>query len=331
MAEAKLPGEFELIQRHFRPLTAATPAALGLGDDAALIPAEPGAEIVATADALVAGVHFFPDDPPDLVARKMLRVNLSDLAAMGARPIGYLMTLALPGDVTEDWIARFAAGLAQDQAEFAIGLLGGDTTRTPGPTTLSVAALGQVRAGTALRRSGAQVGDDVWVSGTLGDAAIGLRHLKGEVPVMDETAQRFLIDRYRLPQPRLGLGRALADGALAHAALDVSDGLVADLGHICAQSGCAAGIELQQLPVSGPVLAVLDAEPGLIADVLGGGEDYELLFTANPKAEPAIQAIGRKLALPLNRIGRIVAGAGVIVRDAAGREIPVERGGYRHF
>lgn len=331
MAEAKLPGEFELIRRYFRPLAAATPAALGLGDDAALIPAEPGTEIVATADALVAGVHFLPDDPPDLVARKMLRVNLSDLAAMGARPIGYLMTLALPGDVAEDWIARFAAGLAQDQAEFGVGLLGGDTTRTPGPATLSVTALGQVRAGAALRRSGAQGGDDVWVSGTLGDAAIGLRHLRGELRIEAPETARFLIERYRLPQPRLALGMALADGALAHGALDVSDGLVADLGHICAQSGCAARIELQQLPVSGPVRAVLDADPDLIADVLGGGDDYELLFTADPEAETEIRAVGRKLALPVTRIGRIAAGTGVTVRDAAGREIPVERGGYRHF
>jgi len=331
MAGAKRPGEFELIARYFRPLASATPAALALGDDAALIPAEAGTEIVATADALVAGVHFLPEDPPDLIARKMLRVNLSDLAGMGARPLGYLMTLALPGDVAEDWLRRFAEGLGQDQKAFGIGLLGGDTTRTPGPTTLSVTALGQVRAGMALRRKGARIGDAIWVSGTLGDAALALRQLKGEIAVADAAAVRFLTDRYRLPQPRLALGQALVEARLATAGLDVSDGLVADLGHLCAQSGVAALVDAQHLPLSAPVHALLDLDPALIGTILGGGDDYELVFTADPAAGEAIDALARRLGLAIARIGRIEAGTGVRVRDAAGREIAIGRGGYRHF
>lgn len=329
MTGAKLPGEFELIARYFRPLAVGAPGALALGDDVALITEKPGAEIVVTADALVAGVHFLADDPPDLIARKMLRVNLSDLAGKGAEPVGYVMTVALPGDTTEEWLARFAAGLAADQAEFGIGLLGGDTTQTPGPMALSVTAFGRVPLGTAPLRRGAKLGDSIWVSGSLGDGALGLGCLRGAFPGLDRNAADILVDRYRLPQPRLGLGIALRKTGLIHAAIDVSDGLVADLGHICEQSGCGADIELDRVPVSAAARAALRIEPGRIDDVLAGGDDYEILFTAAADAAERIEAVAT--AVPLTRIGLIAEGRGVRVRDAAGKIRPVVRGGYTHF
>jgi thiamine-monophosphate kinase len=327
----KLPGEFELIARFFRPLAADTPGALGLGDDVALIGEMAGSEIVVTADALVAGVHFLADDPPDMIARKMLRVNLSDLAGKGAEPLGYVMTLALPGGTTAEWLARFTSGLAADQAEFRIGLLGGDTTQTPGPMALSVTALGRVEAGTAPLRRGARLGDEVWVSGTLGDGALGLRCLRGEFPGLDRAASSALIDRYRLPQPRVALGVALRKAGLLRAALDVSDGLVADLGHICEQSRCGAEIEFDRLPVSAAARIALGIEPARLEDVLAGGDDYELLFTAAPEAAGRIEALMRRHAVALTPIGRIIEGDRVRVRDAAGRVLPVGRSGYTHF
>src|SRR5271154_5844809 len=222
-------GEFERIARFFAPLAA--PEALGLLDDVALIPGPSGTQYVLKTDAIVEGVHFLPDDPPGQVAQKLLRVTLSDLAAKGAEPVGYLLTTALPPTRDEAWLERFAAGLALDQKEFGIGLLGGDSVATSGPVTLSVAAIGRVEAGKAVLRSGARPGDAVFVSGTLGDGALGLKAIRNELPRLDAAARDFLIDRYRLPRPRLALGRRLV--GLAHAMMDISDGLVADLGHIC--------------------------------------------------------------------------------------------------
>jgi len=331
VAGAKLPGEFELIGRYFRPLAAGTPGALGLGDDVALVAERAGSELVVTADAVVAGVHFLREDPPDLVARKMLRVNLSDLAGKGAEPVGYLMTLALPADTTEPWLARFCQGLAADQAEFGIGLLGGDTTQTPGPATLSVTALGRLPAGSAPARSGARQGDAVWVSGTLGDGALGLRCLRDEFAGLDAAAAASLIDRYRLPRPRLALGIALRKSGLVHAAMDVSDGLVADLGHICEQSGCSAEVAMERLPIGAAARAALAIKPDAIEEVFAGGDDYELLFTAAASSAEAIQAIARETGVALTMIGRIGQGRSVVLRDAAGRVRPTERTGYKHF
>ncbi|HYZ32288.1 MAG TPA: thiamine-phosphate kinase, partial [Crenalkalicoccus sp.] len=248
-----LPAEFALIARHFRPL--AGPAALDLGDDAALLDAPSGRQIVMTVDTMVAGVHFLLDDPPETIGRKLLRVNLSDLAAMGAAPLGYLMTTALPRGTPEAWLAAFAAGLAEDQRGFGIQLLGGDTVATPGPVTLSLTALGTVAPGAALRRKGAVPGDTLWVSGTIGDGALGLRALRGEVADPEGALAR----RYRLPEPRLGLGAGLA--GLAHAAMDVSDGLLQDLGHLCRAGGCAAELEAASVPLSPSAAAALAADP----------------------------------------------------------------------
>jgi thiamine-monophosphate kinase len=318
---ASRAGEFELIARYFRPLAMAAEGALGLADDAALLDVPAGDRLVATADALTAGVHFLPDDPPDLIARKALRVNLSDLAAMAARPLAYLLTVAFPVDIGEDWIAKFARGLAQDQAEFGIALAGGDTTATPGPLSLSVTALGLVARGRELRRSTAQAGDLVAVSGTIGDAMLGLARLQGRLAAI--AGETELIARYRLPQPRLALARKLA--GLASGGLDVSDGLVGDLGHICEASGVGAVIQAQRVPLSAPARAVLAREPERLASLITGGDDYELLFTLP-------QALETELAgLPVTVIGRMEAGQGVRVLDGAGRALALGPGGYRHF
>ncbi|HEX5795196.1 MAG TPA: thiamine-phosphate kinase [Geminicoccaceae bacterium] len=317
-------SEFAFIAERLRPLAAGTPGALGLADDAALLDPPAGAELVLTKDAMVAGVHFLPDDPPGDVAKKLLRVNLSDLAAMGAAPLGYLLALIRPKATAEDWLADFCRGLAEDQATFGIGLLGGDTVSTPGPLALSLTALGHVPRGTALRRCGARPGDDVWVSGTLGDAALGLKVLQGELAVADEV-RAPLVERYRLPQPRLALGEALR--GLASAALDVSDGLLADLGHILETSGVGAEVRTAALPLS----AAAQGLPGAREAALAGGDDYELLFTAAPARRARIGALARELALPITRIGAIEAKPGLRVLDAAGRLIPIERAGWQHF
>ena len=227
MANPHRPCEFDLIARYFAPLAAGEAGAFGLTDDAAVLTPSPGWATVTTADAMVAGVHFLPEDPPDLIARKLLRVNLSDLAAMGARPRAYLLTTAFPAAIDDAWLAAFTEGLAADQAEFGIHLLGGDTVSTPGPLTLSLMALGEARDGAVLRRSGAKPGDTVYVTGTIGDAALGLDSLRGHLSGLGPRQAEYLAGRYRLPQPRMACGPRLL--GLAHAALDVSDGLVGDL------------------------------------------------------------------------------------------------------
>lgn len=326
MTTAKLPDEFTLIDRYFRPLTAGSPGALDLSDDAALLDVPAGRRLVVSADALVAGVHFFPEDAPDLIARKMLRVNLSDLAAMAAVPLGYVMTCAFPKTVNESWLAGFAAGLARDQMEFAIKLLGGDTVSTPGPLTLSVTIFGTVEAGKELRRSGAKDGDLIAVSGTIGDSALGLARIQGKVGPF--YGDEELIERYLLPQPRLALARQLI--GLATAAMDVSDGLVADLGHICNASQLSAEIEAAKVPLSKPARHLLQENPERLTTILTGGEDYELLFTvpAERRAELA--------RLPVTIIGRMQAGQresgwGTNVVDAQGHKIETGKGGFRHF
>src|SRR6185312_8504685 len=276
MSDSELPAEFALIARHFRPLAGA--GALDLSDDVALLRVPPGRELVLTVDAMVAGVHFLPDDPPDLVGRKLLRVNLSDLAAKGATPIGYLMTVAAPRDTPDSWFAGFAAGLAQDQAEFGVTLLGGDTTSTPGPIALSLTILGHVAPGTMVRRAGAQPGDGIWVTGTIGDGALGLAVAQGQLT----DATGHLLGRYRLPQPRVGL----AIVRVASAGMDVSDGLVQDLGHLCRAGGLGAEIDATLVPLSAPAR---EAGPAWLPTILSGGDDYELLLAIPPGRETALR------------------------------------------
>ena len=320
-------GEFGRIARYFAPL--AGPGGLGLKDDAALLGCETGRRLVVTVDAMVAGVHFLPDDPPDLVARKLLRTNLSDLAAMGARPLYYLLATALPASCEDDWVARFAAGLGEDQRIFGVHLLGGDSVSTSGPAMFSLTAIGDVAEGAEIRRSGAKAGDKVWVSGTIGDAGLGLAVLKGRYPALAEEHRAALAARYRLPEPRTALGPKLA--GIARAMIDVSDGLLADLGHICEASGVAATVMAAALPLSPAALAVEAGEPDLRARCATTGDDYELLFTAPADADAAIFAASREAGVVVTMIGAVTAGAGVRLLDAEGRAIAIGRAGYRHF
>jgi thiamine-monophosphate kinase len=321
-----LPPEFALIARHFRPL--AGEGALDLSDDAAVLDIPTGRRLVIAADAMVEGVHYLPDDPPETIGRKLLRVNLSDLAAMGATPLGYLMTTTFPRGVTDDWIAGFVQGLAQDQREFGLHVLGGDTAATPGPACLSLTILGTVAPDAVLRRAGARPGDDVWVSGTIGDGALGLRVLRGDLP---GDAAGHLVQRYRLPQPRLALGQAIA--TLARAGMDVSDGLVQDLGHLCRAGGCGAEIAADAVPLSPAARALVDADPALLPALLTGGDDYELVFAAAPEAAPAIAAAAAQAGTAVARIGRMLddPSAAVVLRDASGRAVELARGGWSHF
>lgn len=303
-------NEFARIARYFAPLAA--PAGLGLADDAAVLRVPAGIELVLSTDAIVAGVHFFADDPPDLVARKLLRVNLSDLAAMGAAPVGYLLTVSVPSDTDDAWFAQFAAGLAADQAVFGIGLLGGDSTATPGPVSLSATVLGQVPAGTALRRAGARDGDALWVSGTIGEAALGLRVRQGG----GRDPEGRLAGRYALPEPRLALGLALRGQALA--CLDVSDGLVQDAGHLARAAGLGVLIEAARVPVA--------AGGEALAACLTGGDDYELLFATPPDWH------GVEAGVRVTRIGRFTAAfSGVRVTGLDGEAMVFARAGWQHY
>jgi thiamine-monophosphate kinase len=314
-----LPAEFALIARHFRPL--AGPGALDLQDDAALLAPPPGRELVLTVDAMVGGVHFLPDDPPDLVGRKLLRVNLSDLAAKGATPIGYLMTVSAPRDTPDAWFAGFAAGLAQDQREYGVTLLGGDTTSTPGPIALSLTALGHVAPGRAVHRAGASPGDGVWVTGTIGDAALGLAVARGRVA--DPTG--YLLGRYRLPQPRVGLAIA----GVASAGMDVSDGLVQDLGHICRAGNIAAEIDAAMVPLSDAARA---AGSEWLATCLTGGDDYELLLAVPPAHEAALRMAASAVKVAVTRIGAFGPGPPEVrVTAATGRPMRLASGGWSHF
>ncbi|HWJ76000.1 MAG TPA: thiamine-phosphate kinase [Kaistia sp.] len=331
MAEDKArPGEFDLIARYLRPL-ADDPAALNLTDDAAAFTPPPGADLVLTKDMVAAGIHFFPDDPPASIARKALRVNLSDLAAKGARPVGYLLGLALPADWTTDWMADFAAGLAADQQAFGITLLGGDTVKAPGGLTLSITAIGAVPSGMMVRRAGARVGDVLIVSGTIGDAALGLRLRLGTIDgALAGEGAAHLLDRYLHPQPRT----VLADAVLRHAsaALDISDGLVGDLGHMLKASGVGARIEAARLPLSAGARALVAAEPSALASVLSGGDDYEILASVPRDHVEAYRLAADAAGIAVTAIGEILAGAGpALVVGSDGAAIRLERASHDHF
>jgi len=331
VARRPLPGEFELIARYFAPLAAGAPGAFGLTDDVAAVDVAPQDQLIVKTDAIVAGVHFLPVDPPDLIARKLLRVNLSDLAGKGARPLGYLMTCCFPNDLEEAWLARFVEGLATDQREFGLPLLGGDTTATSGPLTLSATVLGAIAKGRLPRRGAAREGDAVLVSGSLGDGALGLDVQRQAFPEIDAAGRDYLIDRYRLPRPRLSLGRTLVEAGIVHASMDVSDGLLADLGHICSTSRVGAAIEWSRLPLSAPAMKLVTARPELRERIVAGGDDYELLLTVAAADVPVALALARREGGALTPIGRITAGSEVRMIDAGGVEMAIARTGYRHF
>jgi thiamine-monophosphate kinase len=324
--------EFARIARFFAPLAASFPGAFNLTDDAARLELASDEAAIVTTDALVAGVHFIGDEPPALIARKALRVNLSDLAAKGARPLGYTLAAVLPAAIDDAWLEGFVGGLAADQAEFGISLIGGDSVATPGPLTLSITALGAVR-GAMTRRAGARPGDRIYVSGTIGDAALGLLALRGRLPHLASSEREALVERYRLPRPRLHLGQALR--GQASAGLDVSDGLLADLGHIADCSGVGAVVERAKIPLSGAAAAAVSADPAAWQAVLGGGDDYELLFTASQEIHGIIVKRASDTGTPVTVIGEVVATGGVpknvVVRDHDGLDVTPAQAGYRHF
>ncbi|MDY0883224.1 thiamine-phosphate kinase [Dongia soli] len=330
-SEDALPGEFETIRRYFAPLAAGMPGALDLTDDACTYLPPAGEELVLTADALVADVHFLRNDPADLVARKMLRVNLSDLAAKGAKPVGYLMTIAVDNTITSSWLANFARGLAEDQRRFDVHLMGGDTIRTPGPLSLSLTAIGTVPAGRALRRRGAQPGDLIFVTGTIGDGYLGLRVLRADWPDLSFGHRQFLTDRYQLPEPRLALGREIMAAGIATAAMDVSDGLVADLGHIAETSGCGAVIHAERTPLSGAAADLLSHEPDLLVKLITGGDDYELLLTIRRENAARLREIAGKAGIPVTELGEMTDSGSVRILDRDGAPLDISQRGYQHF
>ncbi len=326
-------GEDRLIARHFRPI-ATDPGAFGLTDDAAILVPPAGCDLVLKADAIIGGVHFLPDDPPGTIAQKALRVNLSDLAAKGARPLGFLLSLALPREIGDDWLAAFARGLKEDAERYACPLFGGDTDRTPGPIMVSVAAFGAVPHGTMLRRSGARPGDRVVATGTIGDAVLGLKLRRDAGAAarwgLDPAMRDALIARYRLPQPR----NAVAEIFRRHATggMDVSDGLAGDLGKLCAVSGVDAVIEAARAPLSEGARRAVAAEPALLAELLTGGDDYEIVASVTPDNLGALIAEATAAGVAVTEIGRIAAGEGrAVFIGADGQPLTFARASFSHF
>ncbi len=314
--------EFDLIARHF---TRATPGAvLGVGDDCALLAPTPGMQLAVTSDMLLEGRHFMKQDSPAGLGHKSLAVNLSDLAAMGATPRWATLSIALPA-ADDAWLAAFARGFFRVAEQFGIELVGGDTTR--GPLTFSITAIGELPPGQALRRDGARVGDDVWVSGTIGSAALALAYRQGRLFMEQIDAARVLPALY-LPTPRVPLGIALR--GIASAAIDISDGFAADLGHILERSQVGAVIEFPTLPLP-PVAQAYLHEPVARDCVLAGGDDYELCFTAPAAQRDAVLAAAARTGTAVTRVGCIVHEAGLAIVDADGHRIPLDRTGHDHF
>lgn len=332
-ASAPRSGEDALIARHFAPLATA-PGALALTDDTAFYTPPPGFDLVLTKDAVASGVHFLPDDPGATVARKALRVNLSDLAAKGAEPVGYLLALGLPDGWTEVWLADFAAGLAADQRTYGVSLFGGDTIRTVERAVISVTAFGLVPTGGMVRRGAAQAGDRIVVTGTIGDAAIGLklRLDTGLGPRLRLAAADIdhLLDRYAHPRPRVAAAAVVRDNA--RAAMDVSDGLVGDLRKMATTSGVAIRLAAARVPLSAAAAAAVAADPALLLTAITGGDDYEIAAAVPPEAVAAYIAGCAAAGIPASEIGEAVAGSpGVTVTGDDGASLGIERGSFSHF
>jgi len=330
--ETPQSGEERLIARYFRPL-ATHPGALGLTDDAATLTPPPGCDVVLKTDAVVGGIHFFADDPPELIAKKALRVNLSDLAAKGASPAGFLLSLALPETVDANWLDAFARGLGEDARAYGCPLMGGDTDRTSGPLTVAIAAFGTLPTGSMVRRGGARPGERVIVTGTIGDAALGLQLRRDPQAAarwrLDPRQSAHLLERYLLPRPRNALALALRQHATA--AMDVSDGLVGDLGKLCAVSGVRADIEIERVPLSEAARTAVAGEASLIETALTGGDDYEVVATVAPGAMAALAAAAEAAGVALTEIGTVAEGRGARFLDRAGNALLFKQPSFSHF
>ena len=326
--------EFSLIRRYFAPLAKSFPGALDLRDDAAVLALPFGHELIMTKDVLVAGVHFLPDDPANLIARKLMAVNLSDLAAMGATPYAYALGVVLPRGIGAEWIEAFAQGLEQGQAASGISLAGGDTVSTDGPLVLSLTALGHVPQGQAISRNGARPGDQLYVSGAIGDGALGLRALRCELGDLEAATRDDLVQRYQCPEPRSALGQKLR--GVASAAIDVSDGLIADLGHLCSASGVSAYLPAENVPLSTAARALFQLGRVTYPYLLTGGDDYELLFTVPPDRTDQLQRILPDVGVPVVALGHIAESTGssgdhVHVTAPDGSLLVFPQAGFRHF
>ena len=333
MSKPKASAEDQLIGRHFRPI-ASHPAALGLMDDVALFEPPAGCDLVLKADAIIAGVHFFPQDPAGAIAQKALRVNLSDLAAKGATPSGFLLSLALPEATPDEWLHDFAEGLRSDAERYGCPLLGGDTDRTPGPVMVSIAAFGTVPHGAMTRRSGAKPGDWVFVTGTIGDAALGLKLRRepgfGAWHQLAPQEREHLLSRYLLPEPRLGLSEALRQ--YASAAMDISDGLAGDLTKLCGASGISAEIEIARVPFSAGAKRLIGADPAAREVAVTGGDDYEVLCTVPPGNREAFRSAASAAGIAVTEIGRIVEGEGIpVFKGPDGQPLHFARLSFSHF
>jgi len=323
-----LSNEDKLIARFFGPI-ATDPGALGLTDDAAFIKPPPGTEMVLKTDAIVGGIHFFPEDPADAVAQKALRVNLSDLAAKGARPLGFLVSLALPNDIGDDWLSAFASGLREDAATYKCPLFGGDTVRSPGPVMVSVATFGSVPEGRMVKRAGAKAGDHVFVTGTIGDAVLGLHLRRGARWPLDDKQREHLLSRYLLPRPRNALAQAVLD--YASASMDVSDGLAGDLAKLCRVSKVAAAIEVARVPLSDAAQAAVAQDASLIEPVLTGGDDFEILCTVPPANIDRFRVAAMMARTAVTDIGVIGEGEGAVFNRPDGTVMSFAHASFSHL
>jgi len=321
--------EFGLIEKYLAPLAIGHKGALSLLDDAAIISSRKDYELIITKDAIAEGVHFLPNTSPELIAKKLLRTNLSDIAAMGGVPKYYLIAAMLTGAIDEKWIGRFSKSLGEEQKIFGIHLIGGDTIKHSGPLSFSLTMIGEVKKGAALKRSGAKPGDGIYVSGTIGDGALGLKILRGEIKA-GKAAEKYLAGRYHIPQPRMDLGLRLA--GIASACMDISDGLIADLGHICTVSKVSAIIEKEKIPLSPAVKTILKAAPKFWDSIFSGGDDYELLFTVPPEKEKNLRMLAGKSGIGITKIGNITKKISEKVAILEkNRAFQLKNTGYSHF
>jgi thiamine-monophosphate kinase len=321
-------AEDRLIARVFKPL-ASHPGALGLTDDAAVITPPPGHDLVLTTDAIAAGVHFMPDDPPGQLARKALRTNLSDLAGKGATPLGFLLSLSLPADISESWLSSFASGLKDDAHIYGCALLGGDTDRTAGPLTISIAMIGSLPSGTMVKRAGARPGDAIMVTGTIGDAALGVQLRRGAPWKVALENREYLLSRYLLPQPRTALAEALR--LHASAAMDISDGLAGDLAKLCRVSAVAASVLVQDVPLSPAARAIIADDAAQLEAAITGGDDYEILCTVSLERLVSFKRAAAAADVQVTQIGVTAQGEGAKFIGPDNRPMSFTRPAYSHF